>query len=260
MCRVVLFLMLMCSGTLFAQVRVSSLVIRPHQVYTLSQSDILVADTLVMMDSSTLVLNKLKPENYLRVKVARFGNHCTIDGGGVNGSIGRDGIDGITPVGPCIDGSAGKDGTRGLDGTKGLHLFIYFDKVIIKGRLTIDLSGGRGGRGGNGGNGGGGSAGTLHCYGGDGANGGMGGQGGNGGDGGVLTITVPVPQAVRDLIDENKLFVNNSGGAGGPSGKGGYHGGAGLGPSRRNGKDGEPGAYNKNGISGEKGDLIIQAN
>ncbi|MDH4089470.1 MAG: hypothetical protein OEV24_03335 [Cyclobacteriaceae bacterium] len=255
-----LLFLLLFAGSLPAQVRVAKLVIKPNEVFMLAESDILVADTLIMMDSSTLVLNKLKTENFLRVKVARFGSHCTIDGSGIDGKPGRNGIPGITPIGPCINGSAGKDGTRGLDGTKGLNLFMYLEKVTIAGQLTVDLSGGRGGQGGNGGNGGGGSPGTLHCFGGDGGNGGAAGQGGNGGNGGVLTITVPVPQAIRDLIGEKKLFIKTAGGGQGPSGKGGYHGGAGLGPSKKNGKDGEPGAYNNNGIAGEKGDLIIEAN
>jgi hypothetical protein len=257
---VMLIVLLLGSVWSFAQIRVSTLVIKPNQVYTLNQSDILVADTLVMMDSSTLVLNKLKDENYLRVKFARIGRHCTIDGRGIDGSPGRNGIDGITPIGPCIDGSAGKDGTRGLDGTKGLNLYFYVEKIMVRGQLIINVSGGRGGKGGDGGNGGGGSAGTVHCFGGDGADGGRGGQGGNGGYGGVLTITAPVPQTIKDLIDDKKIIVNYVGGGGGPSGKGGYHGGAGLGPSKRNGKDGVPGAYSKNGLSGEKGNLIIQAN
>lgn len=260
MCRIAVFLILFVAGPLYAQVRVSKLIIKSKEVYNLGQSDILVADTLIMMDSSKLVLNKLKPENFIRVKVARFGNYCTIDGKGVNGKSGRNGTSGITPTGPCIDGSPGKDGTKGLDGTRGLNLFMYLERVTIKGRLIIDVSGGDGGKGGNGGSGGGGSPGTTHCVGGNGANGGNAGQGGNGGNGGVLTITVSKPQTYKDLIIAKKIVVKNGGGAAGASGKGGYHGGAGLGPSKKNGKDGEPGAYSINGISGEEGSLVIQAN
>ncbi|HTE33163.1 MAG TPA: hypothetical protein VK666_22420, partial [Chryseolinea sp.] len=47
------------AGSLHAQVRVSKLVIKAKEVYTLQQSDILVADTLIMGDSSRLVMNKL---------------------------------------------------------------------------------------------------------------------------------------------------------------------------------------------------------
>ncbi len=243
-----------------AQVRVGSLVLKPHEIYILGESDIIVADTLIMGDSSKIVLNKLKPDNFIRVKVASFGKHCLIDGTGVNGQSGRNGASGSTPTGPCLNGSPGREGTRGLDGTKAINLFMYLEKVTIKGQLIIDLTGGSGGRGGNGGNGGGGSPGTRHCFGGDGANGGNAGQGGNGGKGGILTISAPKPQAVKDLITAKKIVVKNNGGGAGGTGKGGYHGGAGLGPSRKNGKDGEPGEYSSNGVSGEKGSLVIQSN
>lgn len=252
--------MLFLTCSLSAQVRVSKLVIKPKEIYNLSQSDILVADTLIMMDSSRIVLNKLKPENFIRIKVARFGNHCTIDGAGVDGQPGRNGTPGITPTGPCLNGSPGRHGTRGLDGTRGINLFMYLERVTIRGQLIIDLTGGNGGRGGDGGNGGGGSPGTLHCNGGNGANGGNASKGGNGGNGGVLTITVPRPQLLKDLVISKKIMVKNAGGGGGLSGKGGYHGGAGLGPTKKNGKDGEPGADSTNGVSGELGSLVIQAN
>lgn len=260
MFRIGLFLCLLLAGSLSAQVRVTKLVIKAKETYSLSQSDILVADTLIMMDSSSIVLNKLKGENYIRVKYARFGNYCTIDGKGIDGKPGRNGINGVTPTGPCINGSPGKDGTRGLDGTKAVNLFLYLQKVVIKGQLIIDLSGGHGGIGGNGGNGGGGSPGTRHCNGGNGANGGTAGQGGNGGKGGTLNVTLPTPQDFRDFVLANKIVVKNMGGNAGPSGKGGYHGSAGLGPSKKNGKDGEPGPYNSSGISGENGSLFVQAN
>lgn len=260
MCRTAFVLFLFITGSLSAQVRVSKLVIKAKEVYTLGQSDILVADTLIMMDSSRLVLNKLKGENFIRVKVARFGNYCTIDGKGYDGQPGRNGAPGTTPTGPCLNGSPGRDGTRGLDGTKGLNLFMYLEKVTIRGQLIVELSGGSGGKGGQGGNGGGGSPGTRHCNGGNGANGGKAGAGGNGGNGGTLTISAPKPQVFKDLVIAKKIIVNNNGGVAGPSGKGGYHGGAGLGPSKKNGKDGEPGPYNANGISGENGNLVIQAN
>ena len=238
MFRSALFLCSSWLGLYLLKSRVTKLVIKAKETYSLGQSDILVADTLIMMDSSTLVLNKLKGENYIRVKYARFGNHCTIDGKGIDGKPGRNGINGITPTGPCINGSPGKDGTRGLDGTKAVNLFLYLQKVVIKGQLIVDLSGGHGGVGGNGGNGGGGSPGTRHCNGGNGANGGKPAQGGNGGKGGVLNVTMPKPQDFRDFILANKIVVKNTGGNAGPSGKGGYHGPAGLGPSRKMEKTG----------------------
>jgi hypothetical protein len=137
---------------------------------------------------------------------------------------------------------------------------MYLERVTVRGQLIIDLDGGKGGRGGNGGDGGGGSPGTMHCNGGNGANGGKAGPGGNGGNGGVLTVTIPRPQTFKDLILAKKVIVKNVGGDAGASGRGGYHGGAGLGPAKKNGKDGVPGDYNRNGVSGEKGSFVIQAN
>jgi hypothetical protein len=254
--KVIFFLLL--AGSVHAQVRVTKLVIKAKETYVLENSDILVADTLIMMDSSRLVLNKLKPENYLRVRVGRFGKDCVIDAKGVNGQPGRNGANGATPTGPCMNGSAGKNGTRGLDGTKAIKLFLYLDRVTIRGQLIIDVSGGDGGRGGHGGAGGGGSPGTMHCNGGNGANGGMAGPGGNGGNGGTLEIVVPKPQVFKDLILSKKIVAKVTGGAAGPSGRGGYHGGAGLGPNKKNGKDGEPGPYSKAGTSGDQGALVIK--
>src|SRR5690348_7878453 len=92
MTRLVVFLVLaFCTSSLLAQVRVGKLVIKPNETYELGQSDILVADTLIMMDSSRLLLNKLKRDNFIRAKVVVFGNYCVIDGKGVSGQPGRNG-------------------------------------------------------------------------------------------------------------------------------------------------------------------------
>src|SRR6187431_561647 len=120
-----IFILTTCS--LLAQVRVSKLVIKPKETYVLVETDILVADTLIMMDSSTLVLNKLKQDNFVRAQIAIFGNHCIIDGRGVNGKPGKDGKPGATPSGPCLNGGPGKAGSKGLDGTHGLNLFLYLE-------------------------------------------------------------------------------------------------------------------------------------
>jgi hypothetical protein len=247
------------TSSLLAQVRVNKLVIKAKETYVLAESDIIVADTLIMMDSSTLVLNKLKRDNFVRAQLAIFGNHCTIDGRGVNGKPGKDGKPGATPSGPCLDGSPGKDGSKGLDGTNGVNLFLYLETIKIKGRLIIDLTGGNGGRGGNGGIGGGGSQGTIHCLGGNGSNGGNAGQGGNGGNGGTFILNSKKTPAASQWIG-NKIVVKIIGGISGPGGKRGYHGSAGLGPSRRNGKDGEPGLESKGGIAGLPGSTKFESN
>jgi hypothetical protein len=259
MTRFIVFLILVCStGSLLAQVRVGRLVIRPNETYDLGQSDILVADTLIMMDSSRLLLNKLKRDNFIRAKVVVFGNHCIIDGRGVNGQPGRNGRPGTTPAGPCLAGSLGRNGGKGLDGTPGINLFLYLESVTIKGKLIIDLSGGNGGKGGDGGNGGGGSPGTVHCTGGDGANGGNAGPGGNGADGGTLTLSSTKNPKIQEWVG-NKILVRNGGGNAGRSGRPGYHGSAGLGPSKRNGKDGLPGLDSTGGIAGITGKVNFES-
>ena len=162
MTRVLIVLLLLTvSCASLAQVRVSKLVIESKDTFELKNSDILVADTLVMKDSSTLVLNKLKRENYIRAQVVVIGNHCIIDGKGLNGQEGRNGTSGSTPFGPCANGTPGRNGGKGLDGTPGINLFLYIEDVKLTGKLIIDLSGGNGGRGGDGGSGGGGARSRL---------------------------------------------------------------------------------------------------
>ncbi len=247
------------SGSLLAQVRVSKLVIEAKQTYTLDLTDILVADTLVMMDSSRIVLNKLKPDNFIRAKVAIFGRHCTIDGKGLMGKSGRQGRSGLSYNGPCRDGLPGANGTKGLDGTPGINLFLYLENITIKGPLVIDVSGGNGGKGGNGGSGGGGSPGTLHCNGGNGANGGNGSSGGNGARGGNLVLSSKNNDSLKSWVG-TKIVVKNVGGDPGVGGHAGYHGGAGLGPSRKNGKNGEPGTEGNSGSIGVVGNLNFESN
>ncbi|SKC74828.1 hypothetical protein [Ohtaekwangia koreensis] len=254
-----LILVTLLPVTVLAQIRVGKLVIKKNEVFDLGQSDILVADTLIMMDSSRLVLNKLKRENFVRVKWAIFGNHCIIDGRGIDGKPGRNGRNGVSPTIPCSPGLPGRNGGRGLDGTAGINLFLYLERITMNGNLVIDLSGGNGGKGGDGGNGGGGSTGTVHCAGGDGANGGNAGQGGNGANGGTLTLDNAKNPRIKELIGK-QIVVKIYGGVAGSAGRGGYHGPAGLGPSRKNGKDGLPGTDSASGIGGVQGNINFESN
>jgi hypothetical protein len=247
------------TATGWAQIRVGTLLIKAKEKYEVLQSDILVADTLIMMDSSVLVLNKLKRENFVRVRVAIFGKGCVIDGSGINGQPGRNGKSGSTPSGPCDNGTAGRNASSGLAGTPGINLFLYLERITLKGPVTINLSGGNGGNGGNGGDGGSGSPGTVHCIGGNGANGGNAGAGGDGADGGTLTISSTKIPAIKDWIGE-KIIVKAQGGQAGRAGKAGYHGSAGLGPSRKNGKNGNPGTESTSGIAGTYGKINFESN
>jgi hypothetical protein len=247
---VVLFLVIsVCSE---AQIHVSKLVIESHETFRFDQSDILVADTLIMKDSSRIVLNTLKKENFLHSKVAIIGNHCIIDGSGVDGSPGRAGLPGNSPLGPCRSGTNGRNGTRGLDGASGINLFLYLDKATFNGKLIVRLHGGHGGAGGKGGEGGSGGSGTVHCNGGDGGAGGNAGNGANGGNGGTLTIHCPV--SLTHAV-ETKIQEELQGGHFGQGGRGGYGGSGGSGPRR--GKNGAAGADGTDGLPGKSGTISL---
>jgi hypothetical protein len=257
MTRVIVMFFLCCGVAAEAQIRVSKLVIQPHEIFYLDSTDILVADSLIMMDSSVIRLNGLKAENFIRTNVAIFGKDCKIDGRGVNGKRGTDGTAGLTPIGPCRDGVPGRNGLRGLSGGSGINLFLYIDKIHVNGKLIIDLSGGNGGDGGNGGEGGGGSPGTQHCNGGDGGRGGNGGSGGDGGRGGVLTIGGRDADITKALIG-NLLIVQNNGGSFGYGGISGVGGQAGLGPNKKHGRRGHKGADGLYGRPGDGGAVLLE--
>lgn len=257
MMRLLVLLGSIISASCFAQVRVSKLIIKPNETYRLDHSDIIVADTVVMMDSSCIRLNSLRPENYLRIGMAIVGKNCVVDGRGSNGKKGSNGSPGNTPIGPCKDGVPGRNGSRALDGTSGINLFLYIDSLKITGSLIIDLSGGNGGDGGNGGYGGSGSPGTRHCHGGNGANGGNGGDGGNGGPGGKLVIGETSVKKIRPLIGE-QLKLYYKGGTFGYGGVSGHGGAAGLGPQRKHGKAGAPGVDGKHGRPGNMGTIQFE--
>lgn len=237
-----------------AQIHVSKLVVKANEKFSFDQSDIVVADTLIMEDSSRIVLNRLKKENYLHTKVMIVGKGCVIEGYGVHGNRGRPGMAGDSPVGPCRNGTNGRNGGRGLDGTTGVNLFLYLEKVAFNGELVINLNGGNGGNGGRGGEGGGGSPGTVHCNGGDGGLGGNGGNGANGGAGGMLTIHC---HANLKAVVEEKINSQNHGGEFGSGSRGGYAGSAGLGPSKKHGKKGLAGSDGVDGVHGKNGSVSI---
>jgi hypothetical protein len=257
MIRSLLFLFCLVSIPSHAQVRLGKLVIRSNEIYAMGPSDIIVSDTLVMLDSSRIRLNGLKGENYIRAQVFIVGRNCVIDGIGIHGKRGLNGNAGVTPIGPCMNGKPGRNGGRGLDGTGGINLFLYIDKLNAVGGLVINLSGGNGGDGGDGGEGGGGSPGTTHCKGGEGGSGGNGGNGGNGGPGGTLTIGGADGMQLRSLLGE-QVTLFNKGGSFGYGGVSGFGGPAGLGPDKKNGKPGLPGTEGVNGRSGSNGTVLFE--
>jgi hypothetical protein len=222
-----------------AQIRLAKLSIEKNEKYLIQASDILVVDTLVMADSSQIILNHDKKDNFIHAKILIVGSNCLISGSGLKGKDGIKGVDGIEMASPCRQGGIGQDGSIGFNGRTGNSLFIYSDDIQIKGSLTINLNGGDGGDGGDGGQGGGGGPGTRVCAGGDGGQGGSGSRGGNGGDGGSVEIDCKRCPDLQVWLG-SRLQVKNYGGFGGLGGEAGRGGLTGLGPV----KDG------KNGIRG----------
>lgn len=232
----------------FSQINVSKLVITTRQRYSIEGSDILVADTLVLSDSSTLVLNNRRKDNFIHAKVIIVGKGCFIRGEGKNSAGEKEAAQGLPYSGPCTDGGKGQNGPIGKNGTDGINLSLYTNNLKIEGSLTIVLTGGDGGNGGRGGRGGNGGAGTRVCGGGTGGNGGNGGKGGNGGNGGSLMIDCKQCSNLH-LWEGERLIIRNFGGYSGLGGEGGFGGQAGLGPV----KDGKNGSRGNSGQDGAKG-------
>ena len=257
---VILFVLfsLVASG----QTRMSKLSIKSKEVYELKEFDILVVDTLIMMDSSKIILNKFKPDNFIHAKSAVFHRGSMIEGKGVLGIKGRNGRNGVSPSTPCTDGTAGLMGTEGTNGGMGTNLFLYFSDIQFKGPLIIDVSGGDAGDGGKGGEGGGGGQGTRPCKGGDGGSGGKGANGGDGGSAGAVTFnTVRIPE-LRSMLGD-QIIIRNYGGNQGLGGDGGVGGFSGLSPvadSRMDGKRGRKGLRGKDGLPGKTGAINFQDN
>ncbi len=244
-----------------AQMRHASLVIESHQTYDFGEAtDILVVDTLIMKDSSSIKLNYVKDDNYIHGKKLIVGKGCKILGYGEPGRKPKDGGKGYSIEGPCHDGTNGRNGGRGGDGINGNNLFLYVDEIVFNGNLLIDLSGGNAADGGKGGDGGGGSAGTRLCKGGNGGNGGNGAPGGNGGNSGNLTIRCKHCIDLRSELGK-RLIVRVFGGLGGVGGEGGSPGLPGImtsGSSEQDGKNGLHGKNGQDGIPGKNGAINFE--
>lgn len=249
---VISFLLFLLSCSSFAQLRFERLELKPKEVFHIKESDIIVIDVLIMHDSSTIVLNHDKKDNFIHTKKIIVGKGCRIDGLGENGVEGKPGVKGSVGEGPCRDGYAGRDGTGGSHGSDGINLFLYFNEMVSKDKLQIDLRGGNGGDGGKGGEGGGGSPGTRVCQGGTGGDGGNGSTGGNGGNGGTLTLSCKNCTDLRMIYNES-LNVSGYGGIPGLGGMAGQGGQAGLNPVGNNTLDGKVGSKGKPGQSGVAG-------
>ncbi|HEY5823950.1 MAG TPA: hypothetical protein VIT44_06290 [Cyclobacteriaceae bacterium] len=235
-----------------AQIRLTTLELRPKEIYSLETSDILVLDTLIMRDSSSIMLSAEKKDFFIHSKKIVVGKGCRIIGRGESGKPGKNGAKGLTGEGPCRDGVIGKGGTGGSHGDYGKNLSVYTTELIIKGNLLVELSGGDGGDGGKGGEGGGGSPGTRVCIGGNGGSGGNGSSGGNGGDAGTLLIVCKNCINIRSWLNHS-LLVRTYGGNAGLGGIGGQGGSAGLNPTGNSSQDGRQGTKGKTGPDGQAG-------
>lgn len=253
-----LFILLFYSSLSMAQIRLEKLVLEKNEKYVIEGSDILVTDSLIMGDSSEIVLNPQKKDNFIHAKVTIVGKGCQISGVGSSSKKAKDGIPGVDQAGPCLLGRNGGNGYPGSQGLSANNLFLYFTELQINGSLTINLNGGDGGDGGDGGRGGGGGPGTRVCSGGNGGNGGNGANGGNGGDAGTLSIQCKNCPTVRGLI-HTFLIVKNYGGYSGLGGEGGFGGSGGLG-SYNDGVNGKKGKSGKDGVEGKNGAIIFLSN
>lgn len=246
------FVTLLLSLPALGQIRINTLVVKPRQVYELKGTDILVVDTLILMDSAVLLLNKLKTENFIHARKVVFYRGSLIDGKGVHGVKGRNGRQGASSSAPCSNGSPGSSGTEGTNGGHGISLYLAFNDIVLHGTPTIDVSGGDAGDGGNGGLGGGGGTGTRICAGGNGGAGGPGSNGGNGGNAGKITFQATSVPELRSMLGE-RIIIRNYGGNPGSGGEGGSGGYAGLSSTGKNSLDGKPGKKGNRGKDGASG-------
>ncbi len=255
---ITVLLALTFSNSVFAQLRFDALILKPKEVYKIIESDILVVDSLVMGDSSTIILDMTKNESFLHFKAIQIGKGCSIVGRGKDGLKGKDGLRGKSGSGPCADGFNGANGGKGTVGMPGSNLSIYLSRINILGSLTIDVAGGDGGKGGKGGNGGNGTGGTKLCQGGDAGNGGNGGDGTKGGDGATLQVFCKNCATNLLLLENKKIFYRVFGGAAGDGGEQGSAGNPGLGV--KEGRIGKDGLSGKQGIAGATGSYRLIVN
>jgi hypothetical protein len=239
-----------------AQIRLGKLTVRHKEVYEIRGTDIMVVDTLVLLDSARILLNTSKKDNFIHAKRIIAGKGSAIDGRGSRGIAGKNGVNGLSSGGPCRDGSDGQPGTPGNPGKDAVNLFLYVDDLRISGTLIIDLAGGDGGEGGKGGSGGSGDRGTRVCPGGTGGNGGKGAVGGNGGNGGNVTITSRYGTDLRSWVGE-KIITRLYGGFAGQAGDGGPGGDRGLGPDKE-GNQGKKGIAGLEGVAGKPGGIFFE--
>jgi len=126
------FSLLLSSQALSQNNRITKLELKAKEVYIVGPTNMLLVDTLIMHDKSTI---KFSPatQSILQANVAYIGNKCTFSLRGMNGE-------------DADKKSSGSPGQHGGD----LVIIMHLNEV---GSLTIDTRGGKGGNGKNGSNG-----------------------------------------------------------------------------------------------------------
>jgi len=194
--------LLLITGTSFGQ-PLPSLKIDHGAVFQLTGKSFSL-DTLIMGDSSILLLDGRYSTTLLRANFVSVGNGCVMSGHGKDGENGAPGADGSSSL-----YAAGKDGHTGFSG---VNLFFNFSDILFKDSLQVLLIGGRGGDGGPGGA----VTSSLSGISAPGRDGraqvGSPGHGGDGGDGG--NITVSFPAEYKEIV-QGLFKINNMGGPGG---------------------------------------------
>ncbi len=166
-------------------------------------------DSLIMADSSVLLLDDGHANNLIHANYVSIGNHCVLRGDGKNGENGPPGADGSS--------SAYANGKDGRGGFSAVNLFLNLTQLETKDLFRIVLIGGKGGNGGMGG------AVTSSLSGISSPNAsrlnapaqGSPGNGGDGGRGGNVTLSFPES---LDAVVKERIKIINVGGEGGDPG------------------------------------------
>ena len=164
-------------------------------------------DSLIMADSSALLLDNRHANNLVRANFVSIGSGCILNGAGNNGEDGPAGADGSTAL-----YAAGKAGRGGFSA---VNLFFNFTSIQINGVFQVFLIGGKGGNGGPGGSITKGPAGIAPVPGStyySNSTQGAPGNGGDGGRGGNITLSFPIE--FKDIVQQ-RIAIVNTGGEGG---------------------------------------------
>ena len=219
---------------------------------------ILLLDTLILDDNSTLKIANAVQAFKIIAKYALIGNNVTIEGSKeLIDTANQNGTNGLPVTIDCKKGNNGENGKKGIDGQSATDIFLYV-RIFSLGSLNINCSGTRAGNGGDGGNGSkGANAKVLSCAAQPGGKGGNGGNGGDAGNGGTVIFNYTFIDDFGNYLNNqptiSKVSFNLSGGIGGNGGRRGQKGEAG---NKLPGSTTDPNKYvedSKQGLTGLNG-------